>query len=266
MDQITLSQTIIKKLKDDYNCPQRIKATYMDRTAKDEPSDAMIKGMYFEYKAIGNPNFDGEVIDDLARIQGGKKSTEHLRIDQQVERFKKEVMPLYDIQIQGHGEDFIAELNGHVKLKIKIDFYGTIVLEDGVYPLIGDLKLTANLHSQWGDFSWGNPFNMDHTQAMVYTYVFKKVMLESGEKFTKDPIFIYFVFDYKPIPEYKLIHVNPSPIRMSEMEESIRSVWEKIRVYERTGWPYNPSFVQCSKCPLNKTCPAVIKKQPIQII
>lgn len=265
MDKIILTQTILKKLKDDRYCPQRIKRVYIDRTLKEVPTEAMTKGMFFEYITLGNPNKDGNVINDLPRKRGGEKTIDQIRIEQQAKRFKDEVLPLYDIQIVGKGETFSIEHEG-VTLTITVDLYGAIRYNELLYPLIGDLKLTKDMNESFGDFSWGFPQNMDHTQAILYTWVFTKAMEESKENFDRDPLFIYFVFDYKPVPEYKLVHVAPERLRYAELKQLISDVTAKIIYYEQTSWPYKPNYVECAKCPFLKECPSATRKPNIEIV
>lgn len=260
-----LTQTIIKKLKDDNKCPHRIKKVFIDREVKEEPTESMVKGMFFEYLALGNANYDGDIINDLPRKKGGEKTVDQIRIEQQVKKFKDEVIPLYEVNILGKGEEFTYEHEG-ITLRIKVDFYGTIRYNGKTYPLIGDLKLTGDMTNQFGDFSWGFPQNIDHTQAILYSWVFTKAFQEQADPGMPDPLFIYFVFDYKPIPEYKLVHVAPERLRFAELKQTIETVKERMIYYDATGWSYKPKYTECAKCPLVTTCPAAHRKPEIEIV
>lgn len=250
---IELSQTLIKHLLDGRQCPHKAMAMYIKKTHRNESSVAQMRGQYFEYLTLGNPDYYGKMIKDLPRNADYSKTTDQVNIEKLARRFKEEVIPLYDIHIIGKNYELSHQWTDDIKLTTRLDFIGTMKYNDEDIHFLGDLKLTANMKSTYGDYAWGMPHLMDHTQALFYYLVFSREYKSLDEPMP-DPKFIYFIFDYKH-QDFTLLHVKPDSIRMMEIRESIRLAAEKIEQYTLTGYPYLPTYDNCKSCPLNGTCP-----------
>tara|TARA_R100001594_G_scaffold36459_4_gene66240 strand:- start:41678 stop:42463 length:786 start_codon:yes stop_codon:yes gene_type:complete len=253
-----ISQTLVKQFKGDY-CAAQVFAIFIAKTHQSIPSLPMQRGTYFETQAIGM-GAHGQSLNDLPRLKNGNKNAAHQRIDKQVEIFpdilKKHGIKIFDTQIQlTHALDDIVHLNGTV------DFRGSII-DDQLGPIdnaLFDLKLTSSIYKEFGDWSWHFPHNMDHTQAFMYTHLWKEVNKE-------DLPFYYLVFDYAPESSYKIVRKKVEPLDLMELDESIRNTLDKILWHEKNGWETNPSFENCKLCPLKEKCPVYTDAKTIQVV
>jgi hypothetical protein len=144
----------------------------------------------------------------------------------------------------------------------KLDFTGTLIDESMAtfpIPVIADLKLTKNIYNQFGDFCWAYPHNMDHTQAFMYTQLYKQAYNEVRH-------FYYFVFDYKPEPEFKIIRKKVEAIDIAELNESIRSAVAKLDYHTNNGWNEVASHDNCKYCPLSSNCASYKPNKPIEVV
>ena len=117
-----INQSMIKDIGHDQSCPMRFRLYYLDKTYKNAATKAMVKGQYFEMLTLGSIAQDGS-IPEIPLLKNGSKSSEHKRIDQQVENFKKKieeegiVIVETDIKLEGQ----ITLFDGRV-----VTLYGTI--------------------------------------------------------------------------------------------------------------------------------------------
>lgn len=251
-----VNQTLIKKLKKEY-CPRYVKDVMLDGFYPSVPSEAMIKGIVFEQSALDLP-----VVHSMPKLKNGAMSTDEVRIDAQAKLFKSEVIPEYNIQIEETQLYVEHEYSPGVILHGKLDFTATMIdeeLSSMPIPIVADLKLTGNIYSQFGDFSWAWPHNMDHTQAFLYTQLMKW-------KFDQSRVFYYFVFDYKPVPEYKIIRKRVEGLDIAELNESIRSTVAKLDYHKNNGWAEAPSHENCKLCPVADFCSSYKPKKPIEVV
>jgi hypothetical protein len=253
MGQIPISQSLIKKFEEDNYCPKKIYHCNIIKTHQMPTSDAMVKGSYFETMVIGS-GAHNSMITDLPRLKNGKKSTDHERIDLQVERFD-EVLQKYgiskpkpencqiEISIEKHG--FLLNMTLDFAAKMNHIYWGE-------FPVaIIDLKLTKDRMNSYGDFCWGTPENMDHLQPKMYTYGFREHFSELKrlpDAFT--PPFFYLVFDYKPDFGDSLIKIDYDRADEEELFDRIEKADYKIKESERGNWQARPDYEQCKKCPL----------------
>lgn len=257
--KIKLSQTTIKEfLKEDY-CPLKTKEIYLERNVDSEPTLSMQKGIYFETQCIGSGVL-GKKLDDLPRLKNGNKNADHQRIDMQVMEFKN-VLNHHTITIKDTQVNMKHKVNSRLFLDGTADIIGSIYDEEFgmIDEAIIDLKLTANIFSQFGDYCWHFPANMDHTQAQMYSFLYEKI---NGIEVP----FYYLVFDYKPEPGYKIIRKDIKPIDKHELKESVRSTVEKIDYHDETGWRTKPNYENCKTCPLKDKCPDYSKAKKIEVI
>lgn len=235
------------------HCPAMLHAQYITKTVSFS-SLTFDKGNYFEYLAIGANATSNDAVTDLPRLKNGDKSIDQIRIEEQAMRFKS-MLPTYGMQVMESQKVVTVpwKYDDDVVLRIVIDFLSPIKYRTGHiindHPLaIIDLKLTQNIHNNFGDFSWRFPANMDHLQAIMYSHVWEEA---HGSKIP----FYYWVFDYKKKPENKIIRKKePSSIDFAEMHESIRKTQANLMYYEANGWPTNPSVKVCQRCALKSIC------------
>jgi hypothetical protein len=219
----------------------------------------MQKGVYFETQCIGS-GVMGKKLDDLPRLKNGNKSADHQRIDLQIQDFQN-VLDNHTITIKETQVELRHKVNDRLGLSGTLDIVGSIYDEE--YGLVDeaiiDLKLTGNIFSQFGDYCWHFPANMDHTQAYMYKFLYEQVR-------EKEVPFYYLVFDYKPQPGYKIIRKDMKPVDQHELNESIRSTVEKIDLHDKSGWHTRANYDNCRLCPLKDKCPDYSRAKKIEVI
>ena len=259
MADLRISQSMIKAFDKEGYCPMKLKVTYVQKTHNTIPSEAMQRGIFFETLCLGS-GVHGQQLHDLPRLKNGKKSVAQERIEMQALEFPG-ILDAHRMVIDEKDVYLEYEYEPGVWLCGTTDFSSSIWDDtDGpVDKAIVDLKLTQNIYSQFGPFCWHFPHNMDHTQAFMYSHLWKKVRGESLP-------FYYMVFDYKPTPEYKMIKKLVGTLEMYELKESIRKTIEKVNFHEGRGYFTNPLQSNCKDCPLAATCPDVSKAKKIQTV
>jgi hypothetical protein len=241
-------------------CPKRVFEEYMVGRWKKAATDAMNKGSYFETKCIGS-GAGGSKVLTLPPGRGGKISVGQQRIDGQVAKFKM-LCDEYGILIQ---EDFGNTQVKEKKIFDQTDWLDIVVFLTGEADFISpidnyrghkfpmaciDLKLTGDLTSTFGPYSWGNLDFINTQQGTIYHMLFEMP-------------FFFWVFDYKAKgPENKLIpvnhdinHANPqlaskAKYRLSSTREVIRKTTNEVAHNFIKGWPAKPEPKLCSGCPV----------------
>lgn len=253
-----ISQTLIKLFKQDY-CPTYIKEVYIDKNYASKPSIAMLRGLYFETQVIGS-GAHGQSVNNLPLLKNGTKSASHQRVDRQVRDFQK-TLGLHNMVILDTQTVLTYKFDDNLELNGTLDCLASLhddVLGD-VDKAIVDIKLTSSIYKEFGDWSWHFPHNMDHTQAVMYTYLYEQM---TGEQLP----FYYLVFDYAPNPSYKIVRKEITNMDKAELDESIRRTLDKILYHEKNDWGYNPSYSNCKLCPMNQTCPEYTKAKKVEVI
>lgn len=241
---------MIKAFKKQGYCPMKLKKLFVDRTHQSIPSDAMNRGVFFETLCLGS-GVKGKQLHDLPRLKNGNKSVAQIRIEEQAQKFPL-ILAAHRMKVIENDVYLEYELEPGIFLCGTLDFLSSIwddqegMLDDAMI----DLKLTQNIYSDFGPFSWGLPQKMDHLQAYMYNYLYKVVR-------GMDLPFYYMVFDYKPKPEYKVIKKLVGILEMNELQEAIRKTIEKVDFHEGRGYFTNPSSENCKDCPLASMCPDV---------
>jgi len=297
-----INQSIIKEFfhngEEREYCFKRIYLTKIIRKVRSEPTDPMIKGKYFETKCLGKSS--GYNINDLPRkkltkkdlaenavratekkpLLLGEKFIDHIRIDDQIGRFRalcdkyRIIITKENVQVELKT---IWEHDPDVMLKAELDvFPTTILIEDELEAAIIDLKLTADIHSVYGEYCYGKPEYLDLIQAKMYHYIVRNIntklnphvgpLITSSVKslIEQDRIlFLLWVFNYKGTElDDKFIQVKWDKNKEAELHESIRKTVGVIEMGERTGWPTNPVYSLCKSCPV-KACPDRNKIQTV---
>ncbi len=257
-----LSSSLISRILDSSECPYKIKAVYIDKTAKSVPTQSMLNGLFFEQEVLGVKPGNSPVSAKL--LKNGNVSTDSKRIIDQAKFTKDVLFPMWGIDpgkiqpFQRFSLDFKEDdltLSGEFDILCEVDDP-----ELGRVDAIIDLKLTKNINYEDGkgtdSWSWRYPQNRDHTQAYMYKHAYKLL-------FQKSPQFYYFVLDYKPTPEYKIVRKKIGDMELRELHRSIETTKDKIVVYNKDGWPYKPEYKNCKNCPLLNSCKYAIRRPPV---
>lgn len=264
--ELYIHQSLIRRIMNkgtrrDY-CPLQIYYTMITGELKFKPSRYMKNGLYFEAGALNNGIDKNGQVPQLERLKNGKKSTENLRIDEQIFNFRESVSKQLNLVIRKDNiwRQFNAEVDDAV-LKDRFKFQIFVEMEtDLISPIkykefdhdvaIIDVKLTGDRNGCFGEFCWGEPERMDHIQAFLYS-------------FTLDLPFFYIVMDYPASGRgWKLVPVNtdvnhPDPRvadearkRKREMFQTIRATAAEIESNHLHGWKTNPMPENCKGCPV----------------
>jgi PD-(D/E)XK nuclease superfamily len=259
--KIKISQSLIKAFTEDA-CPAMLKAVYIDKTIKITPGPYMVMGSYFEHLCLGAGHAHDDInVIDLPRLKSGEKSVNQQRIEAQALLFKQ-ICEDRPIKIERMQFTLTLELDKTYHLEGTVDFEGYI---DGNAEIaLFDLKLTSSIYREHtygglGPWSWKHPYNMDWTQAFMYSMLYK-------ELHGVEVRFYYLVFDYKPDAEYLIIRKKVERMHIMELNENIRKTIERIEFYNSSEWNYNASYKNCIQCPLKEECPAKTLQKPIVTI
>lgn len=215
----------------------------------------MMKGLFFEYKAIGATAREFEKIDSLPLVRNDKKSVDQIRIEAQVTNFKR-LAEKYCIEIDKVQQKvskiwmhpYADAFDEEIIIVGKTDFMAPIhmrafnenneIINIDYDEAIHDLKLTKSIQGSFADgSSWKYPWTMNTLQAYMYKYI------------TELPFF-YWVFDYKPKYEHRIFMMKDDPQKTLEMHEAIRKTAEKLIEFKENGYPEWPFFNVCQGCPL----------------
>ena len=233
------------------------------RTTLDLPRKTLTQKAYREMIAKGIPENE---------IMGGK-TIDQERIEQQAMRFPQRCN---DLKITINSENtqvpILKHLWDNVYLAGELDIWPTLILTpEGLTWTIIDLKLTGDVYNRWGDFCWGSPELMDHTQGHVYHELIRdidlnlnphlKPMYESmpyvfDKANNKEFAFYYWVWGYKKEPlhmqEKSNIRVRYGDLERKELMESIRKYVVLVNHYAMMPEiPTTPCYHFCHNCPVS---------------
>lgn len=232
-----------------------------------EPTESMLKGLYFESKILGESADGGKEYELPRDKRTGKMLSDEIRINQQIQLWPM-IVEQYGLIVNSTGKDkniqvpHCVEMSIHGHEDIKVFIHTTA---DLISPITAkgyekdmcviDIKLTTGskgIHSTFGEFGWGDMSRIDIFQAVLYSMVYELP-------------FAYMIFDCKKNPEYKLepintdtlhpdpIKANEAKIRIQEVKQTISNMIDDIILWEGNGWYTNPKSENCSKC-LNIYC------------
>ena len=300
--EFPINQTLIREFlhngEEKEYCLRKSLLTKITRQLKPEPSTPMLYGKYFETQCLGKSS--GKPLNDLPRkkltkkeinenavrkkegkpLLKGAKFIDHIRIDDQVNRFhaltKKYRIIIADANVQVKLQT-IWEYDPDVMLSAELDVFPTTILIEGeLEAAIIDLKLTADIHNNYGDFCYGKPEYLDLIQAKMYHYLARNIntklnpelgtiVTESVQRLINSNriLFLLWIFNYKGnVLEDKFIQVKWDKNKEAELHESIRKTVSIINMGEKSDWPTNPVYHLCKNCPW-KECPDRIKIQTV---
>ena len=286
---LIISQSLIKKFlrhgEERIICPKRLFETEIEPTVEVPPTRPMLDGSYFETLTLGGGR-GGHKTLDLPRKKltakqemenrvlvekgeepmKGTKSIAQIRMEEQAQRFQilraqRQIMITeYNTQVP-----ILKKWSEGVLLRGELDVFPTPILgREGLQMADIDLKLTGNIDNEFGDYCWGNPDRMDHTQAQMYHYLIRDIdfTLNQGLKdIVTQPVlnmiaagevlFLYWVFSYGSGDlKDKFVRYDWDSNKEAELKESIRKTIALIEEYESEGWPAKPEYERCEKCPL----------------
>jgi hypothetical protein len=191
----------------------------------------MDMGSFFETICLG-AGADGTQTTSLPLLQSGKKSSDHLRIEKQAQRFLDMFDPTHPDWCGKTITDKQVVLT-HQGRKGTIDF-----ITDPL--IVYDLKLTATIQ----DGYWSDLSKVDFIQQVHYEWLYE---MNYGVR----PEMRLIIFDYSPKMLVKEVKLNITDearemyhIRFDEAEEQLGD-WSLLEEF-----PRRPNEKDCSRCPL----------------
>jgi hypothetical protein len=297
LNQSLITKFLYKGEERENTCPKNLYHLYIIKTHK-YSTDSMRKGHFFETLCIGRGS-GGQIQNDLPRkkllkakelenikrkqlnlpLLQGEKTSDQERIEQQAKRFKILCAKYQITPIEENTQTKVIipwHKNPDIYLKMEFDIFPTAIMTDerikdnpsdtGLRLAIIDIKLTADLNSTYGEYCWGSPEYMDHSQGYMYHYGARQIINHVDlnphmtsiltrnviELIREDNLrFYYWVFNYKKeLLEDKLVKVNWDPTVENELHEMINKTINLIEYNERLGWPTKPDYKVCKECPV----------------
>lgn len=263
-----ISSTLIKRLffkgeERQFLCPKKEYHHILKGDIKEPPSEAMIRGLLFESICFRDKEAE-EYYERKLRLNKGGQSVHTQRIYDAARMFdivaNKYEISIEDTQVPLHGTLEIERFE-HIKFSLK----GTA---DIITPInspgfghnkaVIDVKLTMEF-TDFGEYCWNSPQFMDHTQAVLYSYLsglpFAYLINSYSSKARGHkmiPIATPQLFpNGQPDDLNKLQHYNVAKDRFTDFKVVIKDVAHKVLKWHAEGFPSNPSFEACKHCPLN---------------
>lgn len=231
-------------------CPAKAKAIYLDGMAT-EATAAMMKGNYFETLVFGGTEDGSKPVMEMSKT--GKKTVEQTRVEAHASKFMGRVRlerkmdfsePRRKVEVRIHK-------TRPVFFRARIDMVSSFMDESGEVhqKAIIDTKLTDSVFSNYPkEFAWGTPGEMDHTQAIAYTWAYEK---ETGKRVP----FWYYVMDVSPQENAMWIGGTPTEEMISVFKEDLSRTTKLVLEYlSRNIWPEIPSADNCRNCPIRHSC------------
>lgn len=239
---------------------------------KSSPTEPMLRGLYFESMALGT-TASGDAVTDLPRKLNGDKTAIHVRMDNQVQKLRLgcvehfiNIVPNINVQAS-----IYKRWSEWIVLRCTLDIFPTTMLYNGkLLPIVCiDIKTAGDIESDFGEYCWGRPEHMDHTQMVFQNYVLREFDVKLNQEMSPEifdkglirkemlemlndvPVF-YWLFDTGTQERNKIIKVNIDGDKLNELKEVIRKT--SAIIYEQEteyGWPETPSYDNCKRCPLS---------------
>jgi hypothetical protein len=241
---MNLSQSLIKNLFDENNCPRAIKYEYLERR-EGRKTDAMQRGQLFEYYLTGALPRDGKIPELEKGVKGNKLKPE-TDLEECVS-YAKEICRSIGLDLE----------NADKQIKINVEIEGiqcsayldmlTKDIDNPAKDAIYDIKYTETKY----DDRWNGWANFDekedaHIQARHY-------ILLAKEMFGEWMPYYFLIFGKSGWIRIIKCIVTEGSIMNVHMVHILRAK-EMLEQHEKAGWIANPEFNKCLDCPHYAYC------------
>jgi CRISPR/Cas system-associated exonuclease Cas4 (RecB family) len=255
---MSISQSFIKDSMGNDVCPKYIKYRFVDRIEL-PPTDAMLKGKYFEWHLLGatrdgtEPKFE-ELSRGRKAADGSmdKRPKEQLEMDELIS-YAREVLKTVGLDTsQGEKQLRITTdgMDGHID-------WVTKDISDATRKAIYDVKYTDTKFDDrwngWADFEskWDAKL-----QAAHYTILY----------FAKYGVYLPFYFlVFGKAKWCRIIKVHLTQIGVDQHATKLADAEIRLDKWEEQGFPATPEFNKCMVCGYNGICPHRAIKPTIEI-
>lgn len=260
----SLIKAILNKLQVKDYCPYFIQQKYLLKKDVGISTEAQMKGRYFEYLLFGGKNPQPQ----MYKRGGAEKKIDYLRIEEQVE-IARSLYPQHLITVfpeYNTGVRLKKAFNGHIIEGI-LDLFPTLfMIEEHVRIAIIDLKLTKNIHNDFGEFGWGNFEQMDWIQPAMYHELVRDINWDINphiSKTTRDLIerftwqidndeihFFFWVFDIKDPLENEMFEVTWDYDKKLYLERAVEKAVIELEHMKENDYPQEPGN-HCFNCTID---------------
>lgn len=223
------------------SCGIYVKAKYIDKIdLKEEPSDAMKEGIYFEYLATGSLPRSGEV-PEPEKTMKGQLTTAYQRVVASAELFK-EIVKHYSIKINKTGM-VVSTDNMTGILDIWAEWDGK--------PCIIDLKYSGLIDDKWNELGWETE-SLPMKDSLMIQGVHYKILIQ--DSLGLDVPFYYFIFNSKDSTDMKIIEEIVDPDKFIFHRQVVDKTRSSIENEIQNGFKAFPDYRYCKDCPLFESC------------
>lgn len=245
---MNISQSLIKSYTDYKNgneCGLIIHEKYVKKNYP-PPTDAMRKGIYFEYKATGALPLDGKIPQPDIVYKGKSNesiSAEYKRAEESVLLFKT-ILNYYKIKILNVGKKVtVSGMTGIVDIEAEWDSRKVYI----------DLKYSALIDDKWNEMGWETE-SLPYKDKLMLQGVHYKILAKESEGIEDIP-FYYFIFSPADSKYAKIILQEVDEERKNLHYAVVSKVRDEFkRELESGGFKAYPSLKRCSGCYLFNTC------------
>jgi hypothetical protein len=242
-----ISQSFIKSYTDYKNGKECGLVIYEKYVLKNypPPSDAMKKGIYFEWLCTGAKPLDGSIPEPEMVYKGTPKeklSSDYERITKSVELYKK-IINSYNIDIVDVSKSITA---GGLKGIIDI-----VAIWNGKKVYI-DLKYSGLINDKWSELGWETE-SLPYKDKLMIQGVHYKILAKESEGIDDIP-FYYFVFNPQNPNDAKIIKQEVDTDRIYLHYKVVDKIRESFLQELKNGFTPYPSLSRCSGCYLFENC------------
>lgn len=244
---MNISQSFIKSFTDykkGNECGIVIHEKYINKNYP-PPSDAMRKGIYFEYLCTGALPLDKKVPEPEMVYKGTAKeklSSDYEKIVKSASLFKK-MIEFYNIQIISTSKSITAAgMSGIIDIEALWD-------NQKVYI---DLKYSGLINDKWDEHGWETE-SLHYKDNLMIQGIHYKILAKESEGIEDIPFF-YWVFSSTKPEDAKIIQQNSDPDRIENHYRVVSNIRDAFMREAEIGFKPKPSFKKCQGCYLYENC------------
>jgi hypothetical protein len=247
--KLNISQSLIssfKKYKAGDECGEYIKLVTIENKVKTKSSESMEMGTRFEFEALGNKDYYGNV-PRMFLNQNGTYSKKQTIISAQAENFKAWMEKHGNIKIES-GERKVVERDEYNLSFMRDLVYKT---KDGTKLIVCDLKMSGNLGNKESEWGWHEDTLLSHDYKLTQVMLYVIASIELGEKVDA---FVFYVASSRDENEYQVFWIDISEEAIEKWKGIIDELAREI-VFEYTVTGFTPRpGKRCVDCVAKDIC------------
>lgn len=247
-EKIKISQSLIsmyEKYKAGDECGEYLKFVYIDEAVRTPSSESMKMGTRFEYEALGNLDYNGDV-PEAFYLKGGGISAKQTVITVQATNFK-------DWMIK-EGNTIIARGEREY---YEFEDYKFSVMRDLIYQdkdgnrILCDLKMSGNLGDPVSEWGWHKDTLLQHPYKVAQAVFYFLFDILKGNK---PESFVFYVASSRDMNKYEAFKIYISDATLNKFEQYFHETAKAIAFENNvTGFTARPGS-RCNSCPAKDIC------------